>query len=147
MRKTDQGVKNRSHIIIAIVFGLLCAHSFCIAQNFDPILKIQSKASIGGTIDLVHGVFTNTDSTDLSAELSKEIFSIERHEILAKKALSILSDLGYDNVKLGVGDGSSGAIKQAPFDAILITAATPKIIPSAVNNERNLLVKTASKAT
>lgn len=61
------------------------------------------------------------------AELSKEVYSIERFESLAKKAQGVLNELGYKNIKIKVGDGSLGYPEEAPFDRIIITAATPKI--------------------
>jgi len=61
------------------------------------------------------------------AELSKEVYSIERFANLAKKAQDLLAELGYTNVKIKVGDGSLGWPEEAPFDRIIITAATPRI--------------------
>jgi protein-L-isoaspartate(D-aspartate) O-methyltransferase len=61
------------------------------------------------------------------AELSQEVFSIERIENLAKKAQGLLQELGYANIKIRTGDGSLGWPEEAPFDRIIITAATPGI--------------------
>jgi len=38
--------------------------------------------------------------------------------------------LGYRNMKIGVGDGSQGWPEYAPFDAILVSAATPEMPPA-----------------
>ncbi len=64
--------------------------------------------------------------TAILAELSKEVFSVERHKSLAEHADKILRDMGYKNIYVHVGDGSIGIPEESPFDAILITAATPK---------------------
>jgi protein-L-isoaspartate(D-aspartate) O-methyltransferase len=61
------------------------------------------------------------------AELAKEVYTIERFEILAKRAEALLSQLGYNNIKIKVGDGTLGWQEAAPFDKIMITAASPKI--------------------
>jgi len=61
------------------------------------------------------------------AELSKEVYSVERFENLAKSAQDILNELGYTNIKIKVGDGTLGWPEEAPFDRIIITAASPKI--------------------
>ena len=61
------------------------------------------------------------------AELAREVFTIERIEDMAKKAETLLKDLGYDNVCVFVGDGTKGLPEYAPFDRILITAGTPEI--------------------
>ena len=61
------------------------------------------------------------------AELVKEVYTIERFKNLAKGAESILHDLGYTNIKIQLGDGTLGWKEVAPFDRIIITAASPRI--------------------
>ena len=61
------------------------------------------------------------------AELAKEVYSIERFESLAKRAEAILNELVYVNIKIKVGDGTLGWEEVAPFDRIIITAASPRI--------------------
>jgi len=61
------------------------------------------------------------------AEIAKEVYSIERFENLAKRAQAIINELGYTNVKIKVGDGTLGWPEVAPFDRIVITAASPRI--------------------
>ena len=65
-------------------------------------------------------------------ELAAEVWTIERHEELAMKAREILARLGYANVQVVVGDGSTGLPQHAPFDKILVAAAAPKIPESLV---------------
>jgi protein-L-isoaspartate(D-aspartate) O-methyltransferase len=65
-------------------------------------------------------------------ELTAEVWTIERHEELAMKAREILARLGYANVHVVVGDGSTGLPQHAPFDKILVAAAAPKIPESLV---------------
>jgi protein-L-isoaspartate(D-aspartate) O-methyltransferase len=61
------------------------------------------------------------------AELAKEVYSIERFESLSKNTQEILNGLGYSNIKIKVGDGTLGWPEFAPFDRIIVTAATPKV--------------------
>lgn len=61
------------------------------------------------------------------AELSSEVYSIERFSTLAERASSVLADLGYHGATVLVGDGSSGYPEKAPYDRIIVTAACPKI--------------------
>jgi len=68
--------------------------------------------------------------TALLSLLSAEVYSVERHAQLAASAESTLQRLGYCNVKIGVGDGSRGWAEYAPFDAILVSAATPEMPPA-----------------
>ncbi|KPK43029.1 MAG: protein-L-isoaspartate O-methyltransferase [Omnitrophica WOR_2 bacterium SM23_29] len=61
------------------------------------------------------------------AELSGEVYSIERFPSLAKRAESLFQDLGYSNIKIKVGDGTLGWPEEAPFSRIIITAAAPDV--------------------
>ncbi len=63
------------------------------------------------------------------SEIVKEgqVFTIERFENLAEKARKALKELNYLNVKVIVGDGTKGLSDEAPFDAIIVTAAASKV--------------------
>ncbi len=63
--------------------------------------------------------------TALLARLAREVFSVERFEDIAEAALAALG--GRENVHVVVGDGSEGLPEQAPFDAILVSAAYPSV--------------------
>jgi protein-L-isoaspartate(D-aspartate) O-methyltransferase len=62
------------------------------------------------------------------AEIAHRVFSIELVEPLAKRAARTLKELGYGNVAVRVGDGYQGWPEEAPFDAIIVTAA-PDHVP------------------
>ena len=62
------------------------------------------------------------------AEMGVRVFSIEIVEPLAKQATTLLSALGYGKlVEVRHGDGYAGWPEHAPFDAVIVTAAPPKI--------------------
>jgi len=61
------------------------------------------------------------------AELAGEVFTIERHERLARTATERLRRLGYDRVQVRCGDGTLGWPEQAPFDAIVVAAGGPTV--------------------
>ena len=65
--------------------------------------------------------------TAILAELCTKVYSIERIKGLADRAIRMLDSLGYYNVLVRVGDGSLGWREEAPFDAILVTAAAPTV--------------------
>jgi protein-L-isoaspartate(D-aspartate) O-methyltransferase len=58
------------------------------------------------------------------SRLVRTVYSIERHPTLSAHAARTLDELGYDNVSCVVGDGTLGLAKAAPFDAILVAAAS-----------------------
>ena len=62
------------------------------------------------------------------AHLGCDVYSIEYVEQLAADASKILADLGYSNVNVRHGNGYMGWPEEAPFDAVIVTAA-PEAIP------------------
>ena len=65
--------------------------------------------------------------TAILAELALWIYTIEKYSSLLERAKNILIKLGYKNISFKLGDGSLGWKEVAPFDAIIVTAAAPKI--------------------
>ncbi len=65
--------------------------------------------------------------TALLATLAREVWSVERFAELADAARQSLSAEGVENVHVVVGDGSEGLAEQAPFEAIVVTAAYPEV--------------------
>ena len=63
------------------------------------------------------------------AEIVKEVYTVEVIEELAKTAKKRLEKLGYINVKTRSGDGYYGWEENAPYDAIIVTAAAGHIPP------------------
>ncbi|MDR2345410.1 MAG: protein-L-isoaspartate(D-aspartate) O-methyltransferase [Planctomycetaceae bacterium] len=60
--------------------------------------------------------------------LADEVYTIEIVEKLGKKAENLLRELGFDNVKVKIGDGYKGWAEAAPFDSIIVTCS-PESIP------------------
>ncbi len=61
------------------------------------------------------------------ALLADSVFSIEIVEPLAERSKALLDSLGYRNVVVKAGDGYIGWKEHAPFDAVIVTCAPPKI--------------------
>ena len=61
------------------------------------------------------------------AELSLEVFTIERIVSLSERAKNKFSDLSYANIHVKADDGTLGWPEEAPFDRIIITAGSPEI--------------------
>jgi len=66
------------------------------------------------------------------AELVTEVFTIEIIEELADSARERLKHLGYGSVKVKTGDGYFGWKEKAPFDSIIVTAASGHVPPPLV---------------
>ena len=66
------------------------------------------------------------------AELARDVVTVERHATLADRASMLLGELGYENAKVIAGDASIGYPPDAPYDRILVTAASPGIAPELV---------------
>ena len=70
--------------------------------------------------------------TAILAELASHVFTIERVKPLVKKTKELLEGLKYKNIVFKTFDGTYGWRDQSPFDAILISAATPSIPKSLI---------------
>lgn len=65
--------------------------------------------------------------TAILAELSDRVFTMERIKSLSLQAMHLLDSLGYTNIVYKVGDGTHGWKEEAPFDAMMVTAASPDL--------------------
>ena len=66
------------------------------------------------------------------ASLVKQVYTMDIVDALARDAEARLRRLGYDNVEVRSGNGRLGWPEHAPYDAILVAAATPAIPPALV---------------
>ena len=93
-------------------------------------------------------------------EVAREVYTIEIIPELAERARRVLEELGYKNIFVRAGNGYLGWPEQAPFDAIVVTAAPDEIpkalveqlavggrmvIPVGTNNQEMVIVKKTSK--
>jgi protein-L-isoaspartate(D-aspartate) O-methyltransferase len=70
------------------------------------------------------------------AEIGMQVYSIEIIEQLGELARTNLAELGYDDIEVRIGDGYYGWEEQAPFDAIIVTAAASHIPPPLIQQLR-----------
>lgn len=97
-----------------------------ISQPFIVALMTQLAGIGRGTKVLEIGTGSGYQAAVLSA-LGASVHSIERIEELSDRAAAALFRTGHDAVRLRVGDGFDGWPEEAPFDAILVTAAAPSM--------------------
>lgn len=95
-----------------------------ISQPYIVALMTQLLHLKGGEKVLEIGTGSGYQAAVL-AYLAQEVHTVERYEELAGRATRILSDLGITNVYIHIGDGSLGWPPNAPYQAILVTAAAP----------------------
>ena len=71
--------------------------------------------------------------TAILSQLARQVVSVERYRTLAEGARQRLKTLGYSNVTIVAGDGLAGAPEHAPFDRIMVTAATEEVPQTLVD--------------
>ena len=69
-------------------------------------------------------------------ELAAEVYTVELIPSLGNRAAQLLNELGYNNIKVRVGDGYQGWPEKAPFDTIIVTCAPENIPPKLVEQLR-----------
>jgi protein-L-isoaspartate(D-aspartate) O-methyltransferase len=78
--------------------------------------------------DRVYEVGTGSGyQSAILSRLVKDVYSVEIHEPLSKRATQVHKDLGYTNIHTRVGDGYVGWPEAAPFDSIIVTCAPTKV--------------------
>lgn len=96
-----------------------------ISQPFIVALMTELMAVDAGSKVLEVGTGSGYQAAVL-AELAAAVYSIEIIEPLGLEAARALAAAGYQNVHTRVGDGHAGWPQEAPFDAIIVTAAAPE---------------------
>jgi protein-L-isoaspartate(D-aspartate) O-methyltransferase len=97
-----------------------------ISQPYIVALMVEALELTGTERVLEVGTGSGYAAAVLS-ELCAEVFTVEVLEELAVKSRALLSNLGYKNVSLLMGDGTLGWEEHSPYDAVVISAAAPCI--------------------
>jgi protein-L-isoaspartate(D-aspartate) O-methyltransferase len=80
--------------------------------------------------DRVYEVGTGSGyQASILGQVVKEVYSVEIHEPLGKRAAEVIKSLGYTNIHTRIGDGYAGWPEAAPFDAVIVTCA-PQLVPA-----------------
>jgi protein-L-isoaspartate(D-aspartate) O-methyltransferase len=100
--------------------GQTISQPFIVAATLAALeLSVSSKALEIGTGSGYQAAVLST--------LAGRVYSIERHEELGIQARAVLERLGYRNVTVLTGDGTSGLPQYSPYDAIVVSAAAFRI--------------------
>ncbi len=115
----DQAYHDRP---LSIGYGQTISQPFIVAY-MTALLELDGSEKV-----LEVGTGSGYQAAILS-RLADQVISIEWVPELAEVAQERLTKLGYENVTVVVGDGSVGLPDKAPFDAIMLTAASPQVPP------------------
>jgi protein-L-isoaspartate(D-aspartate) O-methyltransferase len=72
--------------------------------------------------------------TAVLAEIAAAVFTVEIIPGLSERARKTLGGMGYSNIEFRTGDGREGWPEEAPFDAIIVTAA-PEHVPAGLKDQ------------
>ena len=105
---------------------LAIGHGQTISQPYIVGFMTEAAGLRGGETVLEIGTGSGYQAAILG-EIAARVFTIEIVAPLAESSAALLKRLGYSNVAVRAGDGYLGWPEAAPFDAILVTAAAPRI--------------------
>lgn len=104
-----------------------------ISQPYMVALMTQALRLTGGEKVLEVGTGSGYQAAILS-RLSRAVCTVERDPTLLRTAEKVLGEQGCVNIKFKLGDGTNGWPEEAPFDAIVVTAAAP-FVPEPLRDE------------
>jgi protein-L-isoaspartate(D-aspartate) O-methyltransferase len=127
------------HRFVASTYGALAyanrplpiGHGQTISQPYIVALMTDLLDAKPGDAVLEIGTGSGYQAAVL-AELVASVYTIEIIEPAGKNAAALLQQLGYKNIETRIGDGYIGWPERAPFDAIIVTAAAPRVPPALV---------------
>jgi protein-L-isoaspartate(D-aspartate) O-methyltransferase len=145
----DRGIRSES---VLLAMGAVPRHLFVPAEYLDAAYADEPlPIGEGQTISQPFMVAAMAEALSLSGServleigagsgyqaavlslLAREVIAIEAQPVLASSARDRLARLAYANVRIELGDGSLGWPPAAPFEAILVTAASPAVPPPLV---------------
>jgi protein-L-isoaspartate(D-aspartate) O-methyltransferase len=105
---------------------LAIGHGQTISQPYIVGFMTEAAGLRGGETVLEIGTGSGYQAAVLG-QIAARVFTIEIVAPLAESSAALLKRLGYSNVAVRAGDGYLGWPEAAPFDAILVTAAAPRI--------------------
>jgi len=99
-----------------------------ISQPFIVALMTQELGLTGSERVLEIGAGSGYQAAIL-AELARTVITVERLPTLAETARKVLSSLGYTNITVHLAKETLGWPEEAPYDAIIASAAAPRVPP------------------
>lgn len=119
----DEALSIRAYedVSLPIGYGQTISQPYTVARMTEILRN-------GGNLGKVLEIGTGCGyQTAVLSKVASEVYSVERIRPLVMKALGVLRSLKLSNIKLEYADGSIGLAQIAPFDGIMVTAASTHI--------------------
>lgn len=124
----EEALASRAYedIALPLGFGQTISNPYMVARMTELLC--------GGELTKVLEIGTGCGyQTAVLARLAREVYSVERVAQLLAKARGHLRELRLANVRVKHGDGTLGLAEVAPFDGIIVTAATARVPEELLN--------------
>ena len=124
----DEALAHRAYEDTALPIGYnqTLSQPYIVARMTEILLN--GDASLGRVLEIGTG---SGYQTAVLAQLSQQVFSVERILPLQEQARQRMQTLGFRNVKMKHTDGGMGWPEKGPFDQIIVTAA-PRGLPESL---------------
>jgi protein-L-isoaspartate(D-aspartate) O-methyltransferase len=119
----DEALSSRAYedVSLPIGFGQTISQPYIVARMTEIL---RGKGTLGKVLEIGTGCGYQTA---VLSKVAKEVYSVERISPLLMKARGNLRELRMRNIKLKHADGTMGLPELAPFDGIIVTAASGHI--------------------
>lgn len=119
----DEALSSRAYedVSLPIGFGQTISQPYIVARMTEIL---RGKGPLGKVLEIGTGCGYQTA---VLSKVAKEVYSVERISPLLMKARGNLRELRMRNIKLKHADGTMGLPELAPFDGIMVTAASGHI--------------------
>ncbi|MDO8437460.1 MAG: protein-L-isoaspartate(D-aspartate) O-methyltransferase [Nitrosomonadaceae bacterium] len=122
----EEALASRAYddVALPINFGQTISNPFVVARMSE---LLRAGSNLGKVLEIGTGCGYQTA---VLAQLAHEVYSIERIGSLLTRTRTRLREFRFSNVRLKHADGMLGLSEVAPFDGIIMTAATTHVPPS-----------------
>lgn len=124
----DEALASRAYEDTALPIG----HGQTISQPYIVARMTEALLTTGPLVKVLEIGTGSGYQTAILAQFAKEVYSIERIQPLLLVAQQRFRELKLRNINAKYGNGGQGWPEQAPYDAILVTAAPAAIPPALV---------------
>lgn len=123
----EEALASRAYEDTALPLGMgqTISQPYVVARMIEALLA--GRTGLGKTLEIGAGCGYQAA---VLAQLTKEVYAVERLKPLLEKAKFNMRQLQQFNVRLKLADGNFGLPEAAPYDSIIVAAAAPRIPPA-----------------